>query len=1413
MICIIRQSLNTSRRQIWMNEQAFSKEAINTIAFRLYIPEKTAEELKAAADKVIDSCEVFHVCLNQEEKGELFFSEDTGFRRYGNMMKKTSLEEIGLYCEEAESRRIAEGSLYEAEIWPVLEGGGLVTFRFHHVLVDGYSMCQIAQRILDVLDGKKLDFDPFSWREESCDLKEEKKFWENYLDGMEGESQLFSGKGRGARRFRKHYTLTEEFSRQIDSYGRKEGVSGASVFAGALALYLARAGQTPESVFLMPRLNRDTPEKREHIGCHTLVIPVRVPVNEEEDFSALCRSAFTQARKGSAHKAYGFGNILRDLKEKGQAQNGISQYTLNIYQPRLSASFPFDVEMSMDGGMHNHLTINITKLKGVYEICYDCREGIYSSESAENFHQAFMEILLQGMGSKDPTGSFSIVGKDEEKRLLHMEGKNIFIDGKDTIPSLFYRAAEAFADCPALYAKNCQHTGTAAYTFQELDRISNRAANALLGKGITGGEPVLFMLNRDERLLPVMLGILKAGAAFVPVDPKYPQKRVDYILKNSKAAFLISSQDVKEAKGREYLEADELLQWPDDSRPQVSISQENLAYCIYTSGTTGTPKGVMLSHRGIVNIVHPENNPFNRDICQRGRGIVAVGSICFDISLFEIFVPLLNGMFIELAPEEALADPEKLAGLLTAHGANLLHCTPSRLSAYRKNLHFSEALRGTEAVLSAGEVLPGSLVTELKKSCGIRIYNGYGPTETTIGATVTEAGDNETIGRPIANTGILILDQKGRLLPEGAAGELCIYGMGVGIGYRGLPEMTAERFVTRYGKRVYRTGDLGYFLPDGRIVYKGRGDHQVKLRGLRIELSEIENRMISFPGVSEACVLVRTLAGSQHLAAFYTVQPGKAVDRKELREYLKEHLAFYMIPDIFKELPQMPQTPGGKTDRKALEKEEISYVRVYRAPENRLQKEICLAFSKVLGEEKVGLDDHFFELGGDSLHIAELAAEIEERVPEVSLEFEEIFKYPTPGLLAEHLEQPAAKQQSEKNLLEELNYQNLDSVLSANSMEGKAEETVCEHDLGNVLLTGVTGFLGIHILMELLKRQEIWNKIYCLVRPTKRLTAEKRLRSVLFYYGEGNWEEFLGSRLTAVEGNIENNEIFAAPFAAHIDTVINCAADVSHFAYDDKLERVNTQGVQHLLDFCRRQRGSFVQISTISISGFSQKTQPPRTLTEQKLYIGQTIRNQYILSKYMAEYELLTAAVKDKIPVKMMRVGNLQGRLSDGEFQMNGRTNGFIRRLSTYVKLGKAPQSVWESSVNISPVDEVARCIVALCTLPEQYTVFHVYPPESVSYSRIFSVLEEAGYPIEILPDGEFQDFLSQVEQTRKGKSVLEGLLLEREEKEMQENSISEIFTEEMLKKLGEHWNPVTDHYLRQYFKILEEYRMFEESI
>ncbi len=1437
---MISAELNQAQREMLLSERVFGNQALPVISVKLKLPEFGAAQVKDAAEKVFESGDIFTAVLMVENERTCF---SPGTREILPCVIGESMEEreAEAYMERRDRVPLLfPEELYGGEVLPLKDGGAILYVRFHHILLDGYGMSLFAQRVLDVLSGKtvrksvffsQIDTGEKGDGEEKGETTEpegmerrddsgvqDEEFWRSYFMDAEFEPALYGEIEKNYAKISRHCTLEGVSLKEVEKFAAENGVTIPYVVGAAYGVYLALATGKRDAVFLMARLNRKSHELGT-LGCYTLPVPVRVHVEQEDTFGDICRKLQESARLASRHKGCGFDTIIKILKEEGIISGSVSEYGFNFYSYHIQTELEYSLKYSVSGGINNHLRWNVFYKEGGLSHVFDLRKGIYDDEMAQYFEEAITEILSRGLDGMK-ISQIPCIGKREKEHLLGIKGNTIPIEREATIPGLFRKAAALFPKRPALYA------GEYSFSFEELDSCSDAIAGHLMGAGVESGDIVAFMLKRDYRLIPVMLGIAKTGAAFLPIDPQYPKDRIQYILEDSEAKYLISSKNVDAAAGRDYLEADELfgneieghrktqhtseegdLQQGTESNFKLPyISREQPAYLIYTSGTTGRPKGVILSHKGIANIVHPDNNPFNRDLVKNGKGIVAIGSICFDISLYEIFVPMFNGLFVEFGNEKAMLDAGELAAHILRHGADVLHCTPSRVASYLENPEFIKALsQNVKAMLLAGEQLPESLVRELKGRYGIRVYNGYGPTETTIGATITEAGDCHTIGAPIANTGILLLNQDRKQVPMGVPGEICIFGSGVGLGYRNRPEETEEKFIFWEGMRVYRTGDLGHLDSEGRLIYHGRNDRQVKLRGLRIELSEIEKVMGSCPGVAQAACVLRKVDKRDHLAGFYSVVQGGRLSREELRTFMKKRLTAYMVPELLTELKEMPQTPGGKTDLKALGKIPVEYVREYTPPMNDMEKIVCNAFSSVLDMEQVGTQDNFFELGGDSLSAVELIAILEKELEGtgVELDYESLFRYPTPGLLAENINGNVEEHISYP--IDGLEYGGIDEYL-AGSVPGRLPQR--QNGLGNVLITGATGYLGAHILIELLQNPTMCEKVYCLVRPKGRLTAQKRMRNTLFYYAESDFAESMGKKWEVIEGDITESGIFREEFTEKIDTIINSAANVAHYAQGDRLEQVNTKGVKNLIAYGLSQKALICQISTISVGGLSDSENGVKEFSEENFYIGQRIDNQYIYSKYMAEYELLRAAVDKGLGVKIMRVGNLQGRSRDGEFQMNLKSNAFTRKLFSYMKMGAVPKTVYDASVNFSPVDETAHMILALTKTDANYSVFHVYPPEEVAFGSLFRIMEQQGHKIEVVSEEEFGTRFQELKQTKEGRSLVEGLLTDNLGGTSRENPVVQKMTNQLLDQLGEAWLPMTEEYLAKYLSALEGLNM-----
>lgn len=1070
--------LNSAQRELARSEDVFPGSALNTISVGMFFESFGANEVALACNKVFESADVFCAALVKEGLDYFFYpnAQPPGACEIGVERTRRDADEY-LHKLNAQPMKFP-GELYGAEAFDVTDGGSCLIVRFHHILIDGFGMSLFAQRVADALEGRNFSSSVFFDGRNAERAQGDAEFWRKYFADIDAEPTLFCEKATGISKTCLPVDLPEDIRALADRIAKRAGVSLPYVYAAAYSVYLRGATGKNDTVFLMARLNRAQNEL-DTIGCYTLVVPVGIHITAEDRFDDVCRNLSASAKSASAHKSIGYSAILKILREEHGISESPSAYGFNWYSKPLGSDTPIELTISTDGEMQGHLTWNIFTQKDGLRSTFDLRDGVYDEERACLLLDSLCEIL-RGGAENQTVAEIPIVGSAEKEKLSEIHGTKYEIDGDATIPSLFRAAARRNPNDPCLYS------GERSLTFSELDALTDTIAENLVLRGVRRGDKVAFMLKRDITLIPTLLGISKSGAAFIPVDPAYPKDRIEHILTDSHAKYLISETGTEWASG--CIAVSTLFAECTRNVPLPKILQNDLAYMIYTSGTTGKPKGVMLSHKGIVNITHPENNPFNADVVKNGHGIVAIGSICFDISLFEIFVPLFNGKFVVLGNESAMRDASALADCITSHGADILHCTPSRIAAYLKNPDFQSAIRSVRMILSAGEVLPGSLVLTLKEKYGIRIYNGYGPTETTIGATISEAGDYETIGAPIGNTGIVLLNAEGKQVPYGAVGEICVYGKGVGLGYYSRDEETHKKFTEFEGTRIYRTGDLGHLTSDGRLMYHGRSDRQIKLRGLRIELSEIESVMLAYTGVGQAACLVKKTKNSEHLVGFYTCAGNKDIE-STLKAHMKRHLTAYMVPELLVRLSEMPQTPGGKLDARALERMELNFGKQYVAPRNQEEKVICDAFREVVdGGAQIGVEDNFFESGMDSLSATVFLLNIEERLQGISLEYGDIYSYPTAELLAAHIQK--GKGHKRGYPLEKQDYTGFDSVVNAD-----IESAVTEKPLGNILLTGATGYLGIHILLELLRHPQRFDKVICLARARGRMSALKRIRA------------------------------------------------------------------------------------------------------------------------------------------------------------------------------------------------------------------------------------------------------------------------------------------------------------------------------
>ncbi len=784
---------------------------------------------------------------------------------------------------------------------------------------------------------------------------------------------------------------------------------------------------------------------------------------------------------------------------------------------------------------------------------------------------------------------------------------------------------------------------------------------------------------------------------------------------------------------------------------------------------------------------------------QGKESVAEYASFSFDASVCDLYPSLASGSTLHILSEKLTKDFSGLSAYIKDHqiiGMSL----PTQLG-----LSFLEVSDAKLEYLTLG----GDKLT-IPARTTTRIYNGYGPTEFTVWSSshiIDFDKDSEPlpIGKAVPNSISAIVDPSGNLLPRGAAGELALIGPQISQGYWNRPELTAEKFVSCpfvEGNKMYRTGDLARWNEDGELMFLGRIDNQVKLRGFRIELGEVESALLNIEGIKTCVACVKTVNDIQHLVAYYVAE--HEIKPEMLRAEMAKGLTAYMVPDIFIELDAMPLSPNGKINRKALPDPTAEDLALqYVAPETETEKAICAIFGESLKIDKYSVDGDFFTSGGTSLLAIRAVAELQKQFDVI---YGDIFKYKTPRALAQYVDSLKTNQTASDVFdFSGYDYSKIDAALQKTPLAPGNE--VVTRPLGNVLLTGITGFLGIHILKYLLDTTE--DKIYLLARPRKTLSAENRVKTTYYYYFSEFKEKEFREKVVFIEGDITDTDLIQKLRGRDIRCVFNCAALVKHYVADKMLEKINTEGVRNLIECCEEMGASLIHMSTSSTGGIvnSDGTQ---VFDERHLYIGQFANNEYVRTKYLAERDLLQAVAEGRIRGKIMRLGNLMGRKSDGEFQMNFNSNAFVNLLKTYSTLGVFPESRLNLPVEMSPVDQVAKAIVKLAATPSEMLIFHPYNDKVVPFKAVLDSFKLIGHEIACVSEA---DFNAKVEEFRNDDTLinnLQGLLHYGMHSQNRNATTDNQWTNAVLRRLGFTWEAPDEAYFVQFLTLLDQLGLFD---
>ena len=922
------------------------------------------------------------------------------------------LQQLDIIEQVTEARKLAEkevlqpfdltqSPLMRLKLYLLNEEKYLLLLIVHHTIADGWSLGVFLQELMffykKITTGKNTELPELSiqyadyayWQTNNLRgevLSTALTYWKRQLSGelpnlelptdhLRGARQTFSG---GTYRF----VLSKELMGSLEKLSRKQDVTLFMILLTTFYILLYRYTGQDEILIGTPIANRNQQELENLIGVFINTLVLRTTISGDLNFRELLKRVRNICLDAYAHQDLPFEKLVEELKpQRDLSRTPLFQAVFNMQNspmPKLETP-GFGISfMDLDRGVSQFdLTLMMTISEGQCQGIVEYNRDLFKRATIARMFRSFQMLLEDAMTHLEyPVSRLQLVAKEEQHRIMNELNQTgfDFPRGK-CMHHLFEAQVEQTPDAVAIIQNDT------AITYFELNHRTNVLASHLRTLGVGPEVRVGIFMEKSSEIIEALLAVLKAGGTYVPINTSLPIERVQFILNDANVTVLLTNivHELPEDNNLHVVNVNDKSFSTETvcSNPQTNVTAEDLAYIIYTSGSTGQPKGVMVNHSALVNFLWSMRlEPgINKDDL-----LLTVTPISFDIAALELFLPLIVGATVVIVANETTTNPFMLGQAISHYHVNIMQATPATWQLLIESGWSGEP--GLKA-LCGGDVLTRKLADLLLDRVD-SLWNMYGPTETTIWSSLSQIkkGDGPvTIGKPIGNTQLYILDAHLQPVPIGVVGELHIGGEGLARGYLNHPHLTNEKFIpdcfsSQPGALLYKTGDRARYLSDHSIEILGRSDYQVKINGHRIELGEIESVLMQHPSVQETIVITRTeTSGEKRLVAYIVSKHNKFIDGDELKDYIRKKLPAYMIPSLFIHLNSLPLTPHGKIDRKALPvPDDIRELPGYVAPRNEIEKILTSIWQDVLEIEQVGIHDNFFDLGGASIQSLQIVA-------------------------------------------------------------------------------------------------------------------------------------------------------------------------------------------------------------------------------------------------------------------------------------------------------------------------------------------------------------------------------------------------------------------------------------------------------